>query len=92
MPNSESRTVYNLDLSKGFRISISDAEIYSNNCETNDIIPWLKGTKSNYAHPSSNPYFQKIEAFIGLDSNIIIMGKHKSAKHTNICMYFAKIL
>ena len=90
MPNSESRTVYNLDLSRGIRISISDAKTYSNNCETNSIIPWLKGAKLNYAHPFSNPNFHKIEAFIGLDSNIIIMGKHESAKSTKICTYFVK--
>ena len=90
VPNSASNKVYNLDLSTGFRISISDTEIYSNSCETNMLVSWLKGAKLNYAHPFSNPNFHKIEAFIGLDSNIIIMGKHKSVKCTKICTYFAK--
>ena len=75
VPNSASNKVYNLDLSTGFGISISDTEIYPNSCETNMLIPWLKGAKLNYAHPFSNPNFHKIETYIGLNSNIIVMGK-----------------
>ena len=75
-PNSASNNVYNLDLSTGLQISISDTELYSNSCETNMLVSWLKGAKLNYAHPFSHPNFHKIEAFIGLDSNIITMGKY----------------
>ena len=78
VPDSESEQKINLHLSSGLEISVADTEKYSNFCEDSNLISWLKNAKLNYAHPFSNPNFHKIEAFIGLDSNIITMGKHKS--------------
>ena len=81
VPDSESEQKINLHLSSGLEISVADTEKYSNFCEDSNIISWLKNAKLNYAHPFSNPNFHKIEAFIGLDSNIITMGKHKFEKY-----------